>query len=386
MQAPLSWRNEIKYHDLASKAIDLNIHPGIGSVSQLDSDFRKKLYFSGSLIQHVVRKSDGSSPEDARWTDMWGQLCGVTLSLWDSEEIEAASGRGEEVHPTDINIINAVVEVYGSVTTPATATTPARNFPQVIALNTAGSNFLLFSCPSSAELVSWVSAIRLAAWEKSRLEEIYTGHLLRSASFISHRMWKDPLSPLERGRMEGWVHIRLAGHVEWKRVWLVVQGVICNACGHSPAVGRSKPPTPTASLSLTTMPFVAFYASSEPKDTKRAMLTFTELTQAFAVYRENPEMIPRSSLIKLEGTIGEEDFAGGMKGRDGWVLIMVGLGSNPEEQKTGPALKWLTGIHDAFCMYGRPNRYEWNPRNPESFFFAYPFGQHRDVSCSIAYL
>ncbi|TDL23533.1 hypothetical protein BD410DRAFT_721168 [Rickenella mellea] len=370
-------------------AIDRRLHPEIRSLVQLDSDLRKKIYFSGPLKRHVARKPDGSPSENKEWTDMWGQLGGVVLSLWDSKEIEAASGRGEEVPPTYINVTDAFVHVLGSVTVPATATTPAKKFAQVITLNTAGSNLLLFSCPSPAEVVSWAAAIRMAAWEKSRLEEIYTGHILRLASFASHSTWMNPPSPLQRGRMEGWVRIRLACHVEWKRVWLVVQSNIVSASKDSSAAGQRKnpmsilfprtrtaPPLPTKSQ-------LTFYSTSKPKDTKKAILTFTDLTQAFAVYPEKPELITRSSLIKLEGTIGEEDFAGEMKGREGWVLVMVGLGSNPEEQKTGHTLKWLTGIHDAFGMYGRPSRYEWDPRNEESVFFVYPFGPHRDVSGSI---
>ena len=49
----------------------------------------------------------------------------------------------------------------------------------MLTLNTAGSNLYLFSCPSPEALVQWTAAMRLAAWEKSRLEEIYTAHLIR---------------------------------------------------------------------------------------------------------------------------------------------------------------------------------------------------------------
>lgn len=71
------------------------------------------------------------------------------------------------------------VQVLGSVTVPATAETPAKRYANVLTLNTAGSNLLLFSCPTTAALISWAAALRLSAWEKSRLEEIYTAHLLR---------------------------------------------------------------------------------------------------------------------------------------------------------------------------------------------------------------
>lgn len=49
----------------------------------------------------------------------------------------------------------------------------------VITLTTAGMNLILFSCPSPQALISWTAALRLAAYEKSRLEEMYTAHLLR---------------------------------------------------------------------------------------------------------------------------------------------------------------------------------------------------------------
>jgi CCR4-NOT transcriptional complex subunit CAF120 len=71
------------------------------------------------------------------------------------------------------------VRVLGSVTVPATLTAPSKRYTKVIELNTAGSNVLLFSCPTAAAMISWVTALRLAAWEKSRLEEIYTAHLIR---------------------------------------------------------------------------------------------------------------------------------------------------------------------------------------------------------------
>lgn len=49
----------------------------------------------------------------------------------------------------------------------------------VLYRNTAGANLFLFACPTPQALVSWATALRLAAWEKSRIEEVYTGHLFR---------------------------------------------------------------------------------------------------------------------------------------------------------------------------------------------------------------
>jgi hypothetical protein len=57
---------------------------------------------------------------------------------------------------------------------------PFKICDNVFSLNTAGSSLQLFSCVSVEALTSWVSALRLSAWEKSRLEETYTAHLIRT--------------------------------------------------------------------------------------------------------------------------------------------------------------------------------------------------------------
>lgn len=91
------------------------------------------------------------------------------------------------------------------------------------------------SCPNEANLALWVTALRLSAYEKSRIEEIYTGYLLRTFVKSSTRgaptvtgrhaeapSWNEPDSPLTKGKMEGWVRVRVMGGTEWKRLWLVI--------------------------------------------------------------------------------------------------------------------------------------------------------------------
>lgn len=71
------------------------------------------------------------------------------------------------------------MQVLGAVTFPASGGSPPQKYNNVVTLNTAGSNLILFSCPNAASLISWATALRLASWEKSRLEEVYTAHLIR---------------------------------------------------------------------------------------------------------------------------------------------------------------------------------------------------------------
>jgi CCR4-NOT transcriptional complex subunit CAF120 len=134
--------------------------------------------------------------------------------MWSMKETRAAAAKGEKVPPTYFNITDSSLELLAPLPPP-----PHR--PQshphhhVFSLNTAGSNRLLFSCPSERDLARWTTGLRLAAWERARLEEIYTGHLIKVGG-------REPRSELVRGRMEGWVRVRVMGGTDWKRLWVVV--------------------------------------------------------------------------------------------------------------------------------------------------------------------
>lgn len=99
---------------------------------------------------------------------------------------------------------------------------------------------MVFSCPNRESLLSWIAALRLSLWEKTRLEEIYTGHLLRMSLSDPQGKWKEPKSTLVRGRMEGWAKIRHAGSTEWKRVWVTIVAPSSSATAHSSAATGDK--------------------------------------------------------------------------------------------------------------------------------------------------
>ncbi|KAG1781697.1 hypothetical protein EV702DRAFT_1042160 [Suillus placidus] len=362
------------------------LHAEIRSIVQLTVAHARKVYFSGPLVKRVQRQSDGQRPKDDGWVDVWAQLSGTTLSIWDMKEIEEANKKGLEVPPTYVNITDAFVHVLGSVTGPAESPDqPRKTYMNVLTLNTAGSNLLLFSCPSTPALESWATALRLSAWEKSRLEEMYTAHLIR----ITLLEGKDTRTTLVRGRMEGWVLIRVAGQTDWKRMWMVISGSQTSSTDPgAPSATTGTAPTPKKRMSnlfsrdhspepLPMKPLLALYASSRPKDKKHPLLTLKEVSQAFAVYPERPELINRSTLMKLEGLIGDEEMAGTMKRREGWLLIMPELEAG--NTQASEMLKWLVALHDAFELYGRPKVYTWDPRDPVSLMFAYPVNPGRDL-------
>ncbi|CAL1716672.1 unnamed protein product [Somion occarium] len=368
------------------------LHPEIKSIVNLTLAHGQKIYFSGPMVRKLERQPDGQKPaKDEGWRDVWAQLGGTTLSLWDMKEIEEASKQGRQVPPSYINVTDAFVQVVGAISIPAMGNSPPQKYMNVFTLNTAGLNMLLFSCPTTQALISWVAALRLSAWEKSRLEEMYTAHLLR----ITLNDGRDAPSPLVRGRMEGWVRIRLAGQTDWKRLWMVVTAGGAHQDGASVSSTDVRPGSPNAPPRKKRMsnlfsrekspprpvapakPILQLFASPKHKDRKKALLSFREVNQAFAVYPERPELISRSTLMKLEGQLGDEEMAGMMKNKEGWLLIMPEFeGGN---SRASEMLKWLIGIHDAFELYGRPRIYSWDPRDPQSMMFAYPIGPHKEL-------
>jgi CCR4-NOT transcriptional complex subunit CAF120 len=89
---------------------------------------------------------------------------------------------------------------------------------------------------------------------------------------------------------------------------------------------------------------IFMYGGMKPKERKKPLLTLTDISQAFAVYPERPELIPRSTLIKVEGTFGDEDLAQSMKSREGWVLVMPLMEHlGPTGNQSTEMLKWVVG-------------------------------------------
>ncbi|KAI0635974.1 hypothetical protein C8Q77DRAFT_1155712 [Trametes polyzona] len=370
------------------------LHPEIRSVVQLTLAHAHKVYFSGPLVRRIERQPDGQKPaKDDGWREVWAQLGGTTLSVWDMEEIREASKQGRQVPPAYINVTDAFVHVLGSISLPPSPGAPQRRYTNVLTLNTAGSNLYLFSCPSAEALMQWTAALRLSAWEKSRLEEIYTAHLIR----ITLNDGRSAPSSLVAGRLEGWVRIRIAGQTDWKRLWMVVSAG--NHLGHPDhgsisSTGHDRPESPTAPRKrrmshlfsreksptrshLPSRPMIQLFPSSRPKDRKKALLTMRSVSQAFAVYPERPELISRSTLMKLEGQLGDEEMAGVLKMREAWLLVMPEL--EGQNMRATEMLRWIIAIHDAFELYGRPRMYSWDPRDPNSMMFAYPIGPNRDL-------
>jgi len=94
---------------------------------------------------------------------------------------------------------------------------------------------------------------------------------------------------------------------------------------------------------------IALYSGTKPKEKKTPLLTVTDVTQAFSVYPDRVELINLSTLIKVEGRLGEQDYADAMRGREGWMFMMPEV----EGDKLPPIemLKWVIGELCAFLPH-----------------------------------
>lgn len=206
------------------------------------------------------------------------------------------------------------------------------------------------------------------------MEEIYTAHLIRitlnresfskntfkTTEWISSSQGPDAPTSLARGKVEGWTRIRVSGQTDWKRAWMVVHAGQRDTTIISPQSTTDASPPPTQRPKKRRIsnifsheqnsqppvgplqPIINVYAGPKPKERKKVLLSLTNVTQAFAVYPERPELISRSTLIKVEGLLGGEEMAQSMKSREGWILVMPEIESASGNQAM-ELLKWIIG-------------------------------------------
>ncbi|WVQ70567.1 hypothetical protein IAR50_000086 [Cryptococcus sp. DSM 104548] len=354
----------------------------------------------------LARTSAGGQPKLGQpgspsndWDAVWLQLSGISLSMWSMKETRAAAAKGDKVPPTYFNITDSSLELLAPLPPPPHRPN-SRPHNYVYSLNTAGSNRLLFSSPTERDLARWVTGLRLAAWERARLEEIYTGHLVQYGE-------REPPFEVGKGRskMEGWVRVRVMGGTDWRRLWAVLSTPGEEGSKDEGKHRRrsffgigSKEEEPAPQEPNTGVSMATFY--TEPRTAKNKtsvtpVLTITNVSQAYAVFPEHLEVMVQSNLCKVVGRVsGDMVTIEGRLRDSGWALLMPetpgegsdrghgsvssqGHGQSSGVSPLGNMMRWVTGFHDAFGLYGRPEKYNWDPRDPKSLFFAYPQGPHR---------
>ncbi|WFD19178.1 hypothetical protein MCAP1_001401 [Malassezia caprae] len=416
------------------KSIDLR------NALQLHEALGRKLYMEGYLLVRHALAVDGQpdhrSDHFTSWTECFVQLSGTVLSFWEASALDRATAQGSEVAPTFMNITDAMVDYIGMhVDAPFSDPGKRRTLYHVFAINSAGSNRVMFCFPlpppcdptkvdqrlspkneqhpehkpvvewlqlGNRYLQSWINAVRLASWERLRLDEIYTGALIRArlsavkgfeASDVSEIMVR---SPLTKGRYESWVRARFMGSTEWRHCWMVLQShwsedsnlsglrrfLRLGGAGDrssrllSDASPQMEPPTPPPGV-LASPAVAQFY---ESKRSRQPFASLWHVQHVYALYPSRPDLVEDSVLFKAEGSLPQSQIVSATHRprTSGWVMFMPDMAGSHGKVANAEMMKCIIAFMDAFRLYGRPDNFAWDPRNPISPFFAYPIGQYKN--------
>jgi CCR4-NOT transcriptional complex subunit CAF120 len=175
-----------------------------------------KLYQEGYFLKLDDQNAQGRANPDRTWHECFAQLVGTVLSFWDAAELDAAGDDGE-VLPKYINITDASIKMIESL---KMSTGDSQELQNVLSISTAGRNRYLLHFNSHHALIQWTSAIRLALFEHSSLQEAYTGALIAGKA----RALNNINIIMERAVVpsEDWVRVRFGAGVPWRRCWCVI--------------------------------------------------------------------------------------------------------------------------------------------------------------------
>lgn len=401
---------------------------------ELHEALARKAYMEGYLLVRHALGVDGQPDHRTHrfdtWTECFVQLHGTVLSLWEAQRLADAAQQGRDVPPMYINVTEALVDYIGMyVDAPLSDPGTRRTLYHVFALNSAGQNRVLFCfhipppcdpakveqrlSPKNAQhpehaavvewrniglqyLQAWINAIRLASWERMRLDEIYTGALIRArlsavkGTDVADISELAVRSPLVKGRHEGFVRARFMGSTEWRRCWMVVQSHWSDgeqATGlrrmfrlggdRASVVAESTHPPPPPP-GVIPSPAVAYLYDS--RRSKQPFASLWHVRHVYAVYPSRAQLVEDSVLFKAEGSLPHTSSTSATlhPRTSGWVMFMPDMPAGQARGANAEMMKWIIAMMDAFGLYGRPDQFAWDPRSAHSPFFAYPIGPFKD--------
>lgn len=401
---------------------------------ELHEALARKAYMEGYLLVRHALGVDGQPDHRTNrfdtWTECFVQLRGTVLSLWEAQRLADAAQQGRDVPPMYINVTEALVDYIGMyVDAPLSDPGTRRTLYHVFALNSAGQNRVLFCfhipppcdpakveqrlSPKNAQhpehaavvewrriglqyLQAWINAIRLASWERMRLDEIYTGALIRArlsavkGADVADVSELAVRSPLVKGRHEGFVRARFMGSTEWRRCWMVVQShwsdgeqatglrrILRLGGDRTSVVAESTHPPPPPPGVIPSPAVAHFYDS---RRSKQPFASLWHVRHVYAVYPSRAQLVEDSVLFKAEGSLPHASTTSATlhPRTSGWVMFMPDIPAGQARGANAEMMKWIIAMMDAFGLYGRPDQFAWDPRSAHSPFFAYPIGPFKD--------
>ncbi|KAK9478743.1 hypothetical protein V1514DRAFT_330287 [Lipomyces japonicus] len=296
--------------------------------------------------------ADGKPAANRQWRQVYGQLVGTVLSVWDAQDLEdAALASTTTVKPTYINVADASFRLIDSL--PASGPSAGPVIANVIALSTTFKNRFLLQFPARSTMLTWAAALRLALFESVSLQEAYSGALLaaRGSKISDIRL----LLQETKFKHQDWVVVRFGAGMPWTRCWAVI----------TPPGYKKKKKNKHGRID--------FYDSQKDKQKKRPPLaTVTAAVALYAVFPESCLLIDQSTLLKIEATIIVNNVSENTATapRRGFIFVMPEM--HPGVHGFQTLIRFLIPAFDCFGLYGRPDRFNADKADPRSLMFGLP--------------
>ncbi|KAF2675267.1 hypothetical protein BT63DRAFT_450253 [Microthyrium microscopicum] len=323
-----------------------------------------KLYQEGYFLKLHDLDPRGRPSSDRNWTECFAQLVGTVMSVWDAAELDAV-GDGGEVKPAFINIADASIKMLESLPMNENGGRPLQN---VLSVSTAGNNRYLFHFSTFASMTQWASAIRLAIYENTTLQEAYTGSLIagKGKNLNNIRM----IMERSRFKYEDWARVRFGAGTPWRKCWFVISPPDQKEYEKLQKSMKKRGPYEKAPVLRGDL---KFYETKKIGKKTRPIATITDAYSAYAIYPASKPLIEQSTLVKIEGNITVHDKSGGSS-TEGSVFVMPE--THPAISGFEMMLKFLFPVWDTFAIYGRPNRLIADVRDARGLMFAMPKDRH----------
>lgn len=320
-------------HDRDNAALPNEMIP----VLTLLASHGNRIYEEGYFMILSELNNEGEPIQDRKWTEVFGTLQGTIITMWDAVQLDAG-----KYETTFINIADGYMRSVESL---------SQDLQNVIVLSTTMKNRFLLQFGTKKLFNQWTAALRLAAFERTSLQEAYTGALLSSKGSQLHGIRAMLME--SKYKTELWSNVRFGVGMPWKRVWVVITP-------HS-AIKERKDRKKRGTLGKIEL-------FSDPKDKKkRPLAVIHQAFTAFAVFPEKAVLVNVSSLIKLECHV---EFEGDSETRESSIFMMP-------EQHPGvlgfeTLIRTLIPIYDVYQLYGRPKRLNADKNDINSLLFGMP--------------
>lgn len=315
-------------------------------------------YHEGYFMLLTDLNSDGKAPANREWTEVFGMLRGAQLATYNADELER---RGADAQPQYINIDDASFKSVSRLPS------PGGELSNIIVLSTTMKNRYLLQFSTQEQYHAWSSALRLSMFERTSLQEAYTGALL-SCKGTKLNGIRSLLGPTKVKR-DGWCSVRFGAGMPWRRVWVVcTPGPLLTAKEQKQgAVSGERNMSKKERLQLGR---VAFYEST--KNLKKPLAVIVRAYSAYAIFPEKAMLMDVSSLMKVEGHV---IFAGEEK-EPKLSVIHIMPDPRPCIQGFEVLIRFLIPVFDVFNLYGRPQRLNADKSDMRSLLFAMPTLPH----------